>query len=298
MLWITNLILFASILNCHGYENIEGRVVNGVTAKNIIPYQASIRVSVRDYLRFGRGHTCGGVLISRRTVTTAAHCLTDGARMRTVFDIHVVFGSLNRYIFTDETVIMHAEKIIMHPKYRRFESLEHDIGLVILRRNVELSDIIHPIPLIDFAIPTGNRCQISGWGATQWRGLMPLQLQKANVSIVDRNFCNASYSERFGTSITYGMVCANGQTESGKIIDACQGDSGGPLQCDDKLVGLSSFGVSCGASFDIPGVYVDIYYYHNWIMENWKNNGVMQKSHKTSIFMFTLFVNLIWNLKS
>lgn len=47
---------------------------------------------------------------------------------------------------------------------------------------------------------------------------MPADLQMANVSIVDRAFCNFSYSDM----ITEGMVCANGQNENG-IIDVCQG---------------------------------------------------------------------------
>lgn len=79
------------------------------------------------------GHTCGGVLISRKTVTTAAHCLFDGTRLRNAFDLRVVLGSLNRGIFTEETVTRTAEKIIVHPAYRRGESFANDIGLVFVR---------------------------------------------------------------------------------------------------------------------------------------------------------------------
>lgn len=111
---------------------IEERVVNGVQAVNFIPFQASVRVAIRDQSRFGRGHTCGGVLISRQTVTTAAHCLFDGLRPRNAFDLRVVLGSLNRFTYTDETVIRTAEKIIIHPEYRRGESFAHDIGLIIV----------------------------------------------------------------------------------------------------------------------------------------------------------------------
>jgi hypothetical protein len=48
-----------------------------------------------------------------------------------------------------------------------------------------------------------------------------------------------------------------------------QGDSGGPLTCDGKLVGLASFGLQCGYSLDFPGVFVDVYFYREWIEENW-----------------------------
>jgi trypsin len=89
-------------------------------------------VSVRDFARFGRGHTCGGVLIESKTVLTAAHCLMDGESYRTPMDIHVVFGSINRYHHTENTVIRHVERIIVHPEYSRFESFAHDIGIVIV----------------------------------------------------------------------------------------------------------------------------------------------------------------------
>lgn len=36
-------------------EDVESRIVNGVEAENFIPYQASIRVTIRDQSRFGRG---------------------------------------------------------------------------------------------------------------------------------------------------------------------------------------------------------------------------------------------------
>ena len=34
---------------------VEEKIVNGVEASNFIPYQASIRVAIRDQSRFGRG---------------------------------------------------------------------------------------------------------------------------------------------------------------------------------------------------------------------------------------------------
>lgn len=81
-------------------------------------------------------------MISRRTVTTAAHCLFNGVRLRSAFDIRVIFGSLNRHIYTSDTVMRPAERIIVHPGYRRGESFGHDIGLIIVSlispSNVEL----------------------------------------------------------------------------------------------------------------------------------------------------------------
>lgn len=58
--------------------------------------------------------------------------------------------------------------------------------------------------------------------------------------------------------------------------DACQGDSGGPLQTFSSpsigtIVGIVSFGISCGTS--LPGVYTRVAYYIDWIEEIvWSNS--------------------------
>lgn len=51
--------------------------------------------------------------------------------------------------------------------------------------------------------------------------------------------------------------------------DACQGDSGGPLQNFQissnlaTIVGVVSFGISCGTS--LPSIYTRVAYYLDWI---------------------------------
>lgn len=80
---------------------------------------------------------------------------------------------------------------------------------------------MHSIPIIDHPVEDFAICQVSGWGATTWQGSMPSELRKANVSIVPRRICESA--ESYGRTIVDGMVCANGVTKDGLIVDVCQG---------------------------------------------------------------------------
>jgi secreted trypsin-like serine protease len=129
--------------------------------------------------------------------------------------------------------------------------------------------------------------QVSGWGATNWQGTMPAELRKGNVSIVPRHICNSS--ESYGSTIVDGMVCANGFNENG-IVDVCQGDSGGPLICENQLVGLASFGSRCGFLINLPGVFADVYYFSDWIKENWSSGRKLSFSQALIIIGFFISI--------
>lgn len=60
---------------------------------------------------------------------------------------------------------------------------------------------------------------MSGWGAMEWQGFMPDELQVGNVTIRDRARCNFTYAD----IITDGMICANGVNQYWEIVDVCQG---------------------------------------------------------------------------
>lgn len=90
-----------------------------------------------------------------------------------------------------------------------------------LRRPIAFNDKIHPIDIINYEIAVGTNCRVSGWGDIAWKGPRATILQHANVTIFDKDACNSSYS--YGGIITNGMICANGQTKTGEIIDVCQG---------------------------------------------------------------------------
>ena len=64
-----------------------------------------------------------------------------------------------------------------------------------------------------------------------------------------------------------GEICAGGET--GK--DSCEGDGGSPLVCQSinrrwHVVGLVAWGIGC-ANRDVPGVYVNVYHYLDFITD-------------------------------
>ncbi|XP_034948279.1 polyserase-2-like [Chelonus insularis] len=223
------------------------RVIGGERAViEDFPYQVSIQVS--------KHHVCGGSIIAKKWVITAAHCINHpvSAYIVRAGTSYLVGGTLHK-----------VDKIFRHSRFHvdKYQRPNHDIALMLIK-NTFLFDRKHqPISLIDFGqkIKPGAIGITSGWGKTEWG--TSVQLRTVALPIISKTICNSKYFNHNG--IPDNQICA-GHPYGGK--DACTGDSGGPLVVNGSLAGITSWAIGCGeAAF--PGSYTEIAAYRLWIRE-------------------------------
>ncbi|KAM6965936.1 serine protease 27-like [Tautogolabrus adspersus] len=239
-------------LSVCGIAPFNTRIVGGENAPaGAWPWQVSLH-------RRG-SHFCGGSLINKKWVLSAAHCFSSTS----TFNLVVYLGRENQQFLNFNEVSRTVIQIINHPDYDDSPN-DSDMSLLELSSEVTFTDYIKPVCLAasDSVFDAGTTCWVTGWGTI--RSDVPLgfpqTLQEVSVPIVSNTRCSQSYS-----SITDNMICA-GLEEGGK--DSCQGDSGGPLVCKTGSIwvegGVVSFGRGCAlASF--PGVYARVSRFQSWI---------------------------------
>ncbi|XP_034027516.1 trypsin [Thalassophryne amazonica] len=229
-----------------------GRILGGYPAS---PYSIKYMVAVRTL--WGQ-HLCGGSLINKYWVITAAHCNIGAKNMMIVAGEY----SLTIYEGTEQYASIHL--LIPHPKFNPSTN-DNDIMLVKLSDAIKINPFVSIglLPRHDAFIAEGRLCQVSGWGFTSLTASeLPSLLHTVKIPIFSNEKCNSS--ESFNGMITDNMVCA-GYQDAGK--DACLGDSGGPLVCEGRIYGLVSWGKGCGYP-QYPGVYTAVSKFRRWIDKN------------------------------
>lgn len=232
-------------------KNINGKIVGGQEA-TVGEFPFIVSLQSRAY-----GHFCGGSLIRKNWVLTAAHC-TRGVKINNVF-----IGLHNLSEVTEAEVII-PKRVIVHPKYNASLS-DYDFALVELSSDSKYEPII--LNETEVTIPEGADLMstVAGWGTTkEGSAHLPDLLQKVDVPLVSQNDCNKSYRGQ----ITDRMICA-GYPDGGK--DSCQGDSGGPLMMNSEdgkryLIGVVSWGEGC-ARAGYPGIYSKVNAVTTWIKQ-------------------------------
>uniref|UniRef100_A0A8C4PZF9 Peptidase S1 domain-containing protein n=1 Tax=Eptatretus burgeri TaxID=7764 RepID=A0A8C4PZF9_EPTBU len=213
---------------------------------------------------------CGATLISDQWLVTAAHCIPwfDFRNEILQNSITIYLGRLNRTQSNNEQVSRKVKRVITHPKYNP-NTIDYDVALLHLNRFVNFSSFIQPacLPSSSHLFATGQKCWVTGWGATKYKYSYPSTLQELEISVISDQNCSDLYST-INDVITPRMMCA-GFIEGGK--DSCYGDSGGPLACQSRgtwfLAGIVSWGYGCALP-NFPGVYTRVTSVVDWIKQN------------------------------
>ena len=155
------------------------RIVGGSNATAPIPWQVNILDTNRTEtngnttIKLKPVHRCGGTIIDKRTILTAAHCFIIRTRpddndrhLNTTVTLFALSVGIVKEDQSDNILIT-PESITIHEKY---ECGSHDdIAIIKLEEPLSFNENVGPacLPKKLYDPKAGTECFISGWGSEE-----------------------------------------------------------------------------------------------------------------------------------
>ncbi|XP_013191840.1 venom serine protease [Amyelois transitella] len=240
-----------------GYRKVTRIVGGNETGVNEFPSMVGIVLDVSS-----AQIQCGGVIISKRYILTAAHCV----RNRQPGNMAVVVGEHDVTVGdSPATTAYKIDDYLVHP---RFDSSNYDYDIAIIRvtQDIQFGNLVGPVCLpFKFANVdmTGSKLIALGWGTLFIGGPTSDVLRKVKLDVISQSQCQSAVPQ-----LTPRQICTY---TPGK--DACQDDSGGPLLYSDPStgflfsIGIISYGQLCATEGN-PGVNTRLTEFLSWVQSN------------------------------
>ncbi|CAC5385715.1 CTRB [Mytilus coruscus] len=272
VLIVSAFVVFYMATFCSGDTSVK--IINGDNA-NIEDNPWMVSVEFRENENSNFEHECGGSIIDKSWVLTAAHCNVFKPD-RPANDIRVAAGSSFK---SQMKVKIPVKKYYMHEKFEPYNTgeLDYDLMLLQLKKPLKFGPTINKIDL-DTDIGknyTGDICTITGWGDTDATTVQnfPDRLQVVSMPAVTNEYCGIAWN----ITKTYwnNILCLQDKDK-----DSCKADSGGPAVCSKKLVGILSFGNNEPCASSLPSVHTRISAFLDWIKEKMNTKNKKNKKNK------------------
>jgi secreted trypsin-like serine protease len=241
---LTVILLFVCLVTI-AQARWVGRVVGGYFAEpNQFPWQVS--------LFFNGRFKCGGSIIRKNWVLTAAHCVDDGVAS----EYKILAGTIINNFGAGS--VHQVKKLIYHEDYADFKN---DIALMQIVDEFPLDATRKIIEFGTHEIPDGDDVIVSGWGRESTGGNLPQKLKWNILKKYNDDECTEV------TGIDRGLICLLSPQNNG----VCNGDSGGPAVHNDKVVGVANF-VMNGCGSEYPDAYAKVGTFIDWLNKHLESN--------------------------